>query len=181
MRLRNAGYKVRFREEEIYFKHQWHEKTYRSKKSKLPFHAKLEPINHSYFSLSRKLKKVKANTSHEWGKPFQVTSYLKLETPQHFLNIMATEDFLKGLINIIKESNLNNVVQINITTSIAERSLRTWIKRLMKKKTPLFVSLDKVNDTLLEFVIMNYRNNAYHYKYDLLDNSISLVLNLNKS
>ncbi|MDP5101642.1 MAG: hypothetical protein NWQ09_09965, partial [Nonlabens sp.] len=68
----------RFRESEVYFKHQWHAKTYRSTSSKLPFHPILERINHQYFLMNKSLGKVKANTSEPWGLSCDKVAYKKL-------------------------------------------------------------------------------------------------------
>ncbi|MDP5076905.1 MAG: galactosyltransferase-related protein [Nonlabens sp.] len=176
MRLKNAGYVVRFRESEVYFKHQWHEKKYRSRSGTLPFHPGLEHINYQYFLMNKSLGKVKANTSKPWGEGFDLKACTRLEHPDKELRITATHAQVHALTQVLTDLRNDQVLRVEIRKDIAAKSMNTFIKKLLRKKTPLFLSLQQTNNHLLEQLILVHRNNPYSYKYDKQQGCIELIL-----
>ncbi|WP_397303657.1 glycosyltransferase family 2 protein [Nonlabens ulvanivorans] len=178
MRMRNAGYDVRFRESELYFKHQWHGKAYRSKESKLPYHSHLERINHSYFTLNKTSNKVKANKQLKWGKVCDIDAYSELNDPKLSLEQYATEEAVQGIIHFLHGTDVEGVIKIEVKEHPQSKSVKSIIKKATGKKTPRFMSIETVNEVLLEAIIMNHRDCAYNYGYDRIKEKIHLSINL---
>jgi glycosyltransferase involved in cell wall biosynthesis len=178
VRLRNAGYEVRFCESQVYFKHQWHEKEYRSRESKLPYHSLLERINHAYFSLNKAAQKVKSNNGQDWGKSCDSIVYKELSEPAHLFDIHATQEDVQAIIHYLKGADNDGVIQIHIKDHPAFKSVKSIIKKAIGKKVPCFILLEKVNEMLLEALIQNHRNCAYHYSFDRQKGLIELSIHL---
>lgn len=178
IRLKNAGYEVRFRESELYFKHQWHDKVYRSKDSKLPYHPHLERVNHSYFTLNITSDKVKANKQLKWGKVCDIDAYRELNYPKLVLERYATEEDLQGIIHFLNGTDHIGVLKIEVKKHPQSKSIKSFFKKATGKKTPRFMSIEKVNEVLLEAIIMNHRDRAYIYGYDRIKENIDISINL---
>lgn len=166
VRLRNAGYQVRFRESEIYFKHQWHAKAYRSKDSSLPFHNYLERINQKYVALTTDLNKIYANAHQPWGQFFDSATYKQLHNPGQTLTLCATEEDLQAFVHYLNSIDTPLVLQVKVTIHPQAKSLKTRVKKSLGKKTPRFISMDRVNEILLESIVLNHSNCPYDYSYD---------------
>ncbi|QJP32988.1 glycosyltransferase [Nonlabens sp. Ci31] len=166
VRLKNAGYIVRFCESEILFKHQWHAKSYRTKESTSPFHPYLERINQSYLLLTQESKKIKANGNGSWGKTCNNKVYDKLSEPTLRLKRYATEHDVQALVNALIGMDSENVVEVQIKKHPESKSLKKLVKEGLGKKTLRFISLDRANETLLEALILNHHSCAYSYSYD---------------
>ncbi|GAK93164.1 hypothetical protein JCM19298_1883 [Nonlabens ulvanivorans] len=146
MRLRHAGYGVRFRESEILFKHQWHAKTYRSKNSTAPFHSGLEQINHSYLSLTEATKKVKANQNRSWGGiACDSKLYEQLAQPSMKISRHATAPEIKALIHYTNDLPNSEILEVRITPHPEFNSLKSGVKNILGKKIPDFMVLDEAN------------------------------------
>lgn len=180
VRLRHAGYGVRFRESEILFKHQWHAKTYRSKNSTAPFHPSLEQINHSYLSLSKTSKKIKTNENKSWGKACDSAHYEQLAQPSLKISKHATGPDIKALFHFMNDLPGSEILEVSITTHPEFKALKTGVKKVIGKKTPDFMPLDEANRLLLEAIVMNHHNCAYRYNYDSSTSEIHFSINLNR-
>lgn len=181
MRLKNAGVEVRFRESEVYFKHQWHEKKYRSRSSTLPFHPGLEHINYQYFLMNKSLGKVKANNQFLWGLSCDRVAYKKLEHPTQHLKLKATKESLHAMPHVFKDIEKETVIQVEITLDSDAKTLKTQLKKALGKKTLGFMSLEDVNQHLLEYIVLNHRNCPYSYVLNHETGVILLCILINKS
>lgn len=174
-RLRNAGYEVRFRESETYFKHQWHEKGYRSTSSTRPFHPFLERINNQYYLKSKQLKMTVANTMTPWGLLCDSQAYAQMQQPTQVVKAYATYEEIHAVTQLMSMMPTSTVLHLEITTHPEATTLKTKIKKLTGKKTPRFLTLDQVNEHLLEQVVQQFRNCPYHYTF-IKGKAIILVL-----
>lgn len=181
VRLRNAGYEVRFRESEVNFKHQWHKKSYRSKESKLPYHIGLERINHAYFKMNKATQKVKANEAQEWGKDCELEDYKALMQPFLSLNVPATQEEVHALTHYLKGIDKDGVIKIEVQEHADYKSVKSILKKTTGKKTPGFIALEKANEVLLEAIIMNHRNCAYNYSFDRQNKLIEFSIHLKQN
>lgn len=181
IRLRNHGIPVHFCEEECLLLHQWHPKFYRSKESTTPYHPTLERVNSEYSTLSRKHKKVKANLGKEWGLLPDEDAYAALQTPAHTVECVSTLDAVTALCFQLSEGVWNEVIQMIIHPHPKEKETKTRVKKLLKKKTPLFISLEEANAKLLETLIKNHRNTPYTYSFDRTKAEIRCAINLSPS
>ncbi len=181
VRLRNQGVSVHFNQEETLLLHQWHPKFYRSKDNTAPYHHHLERVNFEYISLSRKHKKIKANIRREWGVLPNILAYQALKKPTTSIHIPNTLDAVTALCFQMSEGMWNEVIQIVVTPHSDANTLKTNAKKIFKKKTPLFISLEEANCKLLEMIIVNYRNSPYEYSFDRNKKLIICTLNLSLS
>jgi len=187
LRLEKAGYEICFHsirehngnESRVLFKHQWHEKAYRSKLSSTPYHDMLEQINQSYLQLTKELDVYKANISQKdnWGIIPLNFNYDKLENPDVFLTTYHIKPNIAAL--IFKLNTLKQVcVSITIYKHDLENNPRTKLKSFFGKKTPVFIGSVKSNQLILELLINRFRNCPYRYNYDVKTGEINLVLNI---
>lgn len=181
IRLRNHGISVHFSQEECLLLHQWHPKFYRSKESTAPYHPALERVNSEYSTLSRKHKKVKANLGKEWGVFPNENTYVALKTPTQTVECVSTLDAVTALCFQLLEGVWDEVLHIVIQPHPKEKAIKTGVKKLLKKKTPLFISLEEANVKLLEALIKNHRNTPYSYSFDRVNQKITCTINLSPS
>ncbi len=177
VRLRNKGIPVHFNQEEVLLLHQWHPKFYRSKESTAPYHTTLERVNSEYIKLSRKHKKIKANQGKEWGLLPDKAQYLGLKIPENSIHCHCTLDAVTALCFQLSEGIWNGVQQFVIQPHPDEKAIKTSVKKILKKKTPLFISLEEANSKLLEAIIAKHRNTPYTYSFDRNKETISCTLN----
>lgn len=177
VRLKNAGHPVTFRSDDLYFLHQWHPKVYRSKESIEPFHSYLEQINASYLAMARKQKRSIANQKVEWGKVPCVLELPLTEQPYYCTNKREEVHALKYHIGELAKGE---VVYAVIQEDLEYKSVKTFVKKCLGKKTATYLDLDTVNDLVLEVLIGKLRNTPYEYVYDRQKKQITLKLSIPK-
>jgi glycosyltransferase involved in cell wall biosynthesis len=163
-RLERIGVATVLYQEELLLLHQWHEKNYRNPKSKQAFHSHLEKVNHEYYELSRKRNTTKANLNHQWGLLCDPKEYAVLKESLETWYFKNYRQEVEGLFVSLAEHPLDRPVLIRI--SKVSINLKEATKALLKKKSKPVLSMDEVNDRLLELVILHYRNRAYTHEYD---------------
>jgi glycosyltransferase involved in cell wall biosynthesis len=162
-RLERIGVTTVLYQEELLLLHQWHEKNYRNPKSKQAFHSHLEKVNHEYYELSRKRNTTKANLNHQWGLLCDPKEYDVLKESLETWHIENYRQEVEGLFVSLVEHPLDRPVLISI--SKVSINFKEATKGLIKKKSKPVLSMEEVNDRLLELVILHYRNRAYSYDY----------------
>ena len=177
VRLKNAKQKVLFYTEDILILHQWHPKVYRQKNSTAPFHSNLEMINQKYLEYTKQSLNILANTKYGWGQ-YDEKDYGLLENPE--MKFTASNELVdfKGLLNNVLLSLEGKVVIISITRHKDYKSLDWTAKKILGKKVKTFVSMQEVNDILLESIIVNCRDYAYKYFFNRNSQEITLVIKL---
>ncbi|MGJ8684494.1 MAG: glycosyltransferase family 2 protein [Nonlabens sp.] len=179
VRLKNTGYPVTFYDKQVYFKHQWHPKTYRSKESVLPFHAYLERINHSYFTRVGNSNKTKANGVKPWGLPFDLNAYGNLDIPTESINLFATLNDIKAFTHFLSTNILSQVIHLKVTAHPEFKSIKSIAKKAAGKKTPLFITMEQANEMLLEAIILNHHEAPHKYSFDRDSGIIDLYIHIN--
>ncbi len=176
IRLYNFGIEVNFYEEEILLKHQWHPKTYRSIRSKNPLHFNLEKINHSYIRLSQTSKRTLANINCQWGAIPNQNHYLKLsEIPDFKIAILPEKPKINAFLG--QMSNFGDeVIHLIIKDTTTSNKIKQEIKSIFGKKSSKFLSLKKINDMILQEIIVHYRNLPYQYSYNHFKKEIELKI-----
>ncbi|WP_194852178.1 glycosyltransferase family 2 protein [Nonlabens antarcticus] len=177
-RLKRAGTNTNLYHEKLLLLHQWHSKTYRQKQSKAPFHNKLEKINHKYFELSNKLKRIRTNESLNWGIPFNLKHYSLLKTPDFKININSSQEEIVALISQLNEFDSSSIVEVIVTSLSTTLKVKVKIKSLLGKRQLTYISLEKANELLLENIILRNRNKPYHYQFDRSQDKIIFRINL---
>tara|TARA_R110001583_G_scaffold103480_1_gene250713 strand:+ start:86 stop:1084 length:999 start_codon:yes stop_codon:yes gene_type:complete len=177
VRLKNAGYKVNFYTENILMLHQWHTKQYRKASDTMPFHPKLEQINHQYLEFTRQTKKTKANLNFDWGI-YTESDYVALKNANFDFNLTNKEADVKSFISNVLLVEKDKVIKMTIMLDPNYKSIKETTKRFLKKKTISFLEMSSINNLLLECIINNLRNCAYQFQYDLNKQTIYLVIKL---
>ncbi|WP_282121836.1 glycosyltransferase family 2 protein [Algibacter mikhailovii] len=177
VRFRNASYNVDFYDIELLILHQWHPKSYRQKNSTAPFHSKLEQINQKYLEYTEQSGKVHANSKYDWGY-YNEQDYQILEN--HDMEFTATNELadIKGLINNVLLNLEGRVVSILINQHKDYKTLYHLSKRLLGKKVKTFMSMQQVNDLILESIVLNCPSSAYTYVFNRHSQEIKLVIKL---
>ncbi|GAL74980.1 putative two-domain glycosyltransferase [Nonlabens ulvanivorans] len=173
LRLRNAGYEVRFRENEIYFKHQWHEKAYRSLNQGSIFHTQLEKINHQRTEIVKKHKLVQSNLHHSFGLMPVEQDYGRLETTEELISVNFEMNNVIATLASLPYIGLNKVIEIRFIKE--EFSWSAKIKNYLKPKQ-YFLDAAVVNDMILLEIVNRYRNLPYFYSYSKESISLKIML-----
>ncbi len=177
MRLQNAGHQVCFYTKQLLMLHQWHPKNYRTKNDVTPFHSSLEQVNAAYLDLVSVIKTVKANTVYNWGV-YNQAHYNALETVIESYTISNKIGELPAFINGVLLVKRDLVIQLEIIVHKDYKTTKQKAKALLGKKTIAFKSMQSLNNSLLECIIRNFRNQAYQYQYNRITNRISLTIKL---
>lgn len=166
IRLRNLGVEVEFYQTDILLKHQWHPKNYRTHQSKDPFHFQLEKINYSYIQLTQQLNKTKANIKSPWGVEPNKDQYLKLlENQDQSWEMLPEKSKLNAFLAQLSTIE-NQVISLIIKDATSIEKIKQKVKRTLRKKAIDFVSLEMVNDIILQEIIIHYKNLPYKYFFD---------------
>ncbi|WP_339687007.1 glycosyltransferase [uncultured Nonlabens sp.] len=173
-RLERIGVATVLYQEELLLLHQWHEKNYRNPKSKQAFHSHLEKVNHEYYRLSRKRNTTKANLNHQWGLLCDPNEYEVLKDSLETWHFENYRQEVESLFVSLVEHPLNKPVKIKI--SKVSKSIKGGFKKLINKSVKPILSMEEVNDRLLELVVLHYRNRAYTYEYDRQLEHIQLAI-----
>ncbi|MCB4799706.1 glycosyltransferase family 2 protein [Neotamlana laminarinivorans] len=176
IRMKNQGLSVNFYDKEILVKHQWHPKAYRSKLSKHPFHSQLERINHAYMNFTEASKKKQVNQDLEWGKLPVTKHYNQLNNAcDKVFHIKASNLELKAFL-----AHLHNIkdetIQLKITDFPSSEKQKNNMKKLFGKKSIPVLSMETINNIILEEIITKFRNNPYKYQFDRTENQIELTM-----
>lgn len=176
MRLKTLGVDVKFYNEIILVKHQWHPKAYRSKKSSSPFHSNLERVNHNYMQMTINNKITVANSNTDWGIIPNQENYSKLEKkPDFVISILPIDIEFSALLSQFKNFN-NKVVKVQIDKASTKNKAFQKLKKSLKKKHFNYLKLETINNLLLEEIIKNYRNEAYTYNFNREIGIINLTI-----
>lgn len=178
LRLKNLGFLAHFYNSEILVKHQWHSKIYRSNESTNPYHSKLEQINHAYMQFAIKSARTKSNIKLHWGKLQSEPEHKVLQNNAEYnFVIWPIDTILSAVLNQLRnfENNLVNIVvkEVHYTEKLKQR-----VKYIFGKKYKKYISLQDVNNILLEEIILNYRNHPYHYVFKREKSEIHLTIQL---
>lgn len=164
IRLKNKGKKVRYFDQEILLLHQWHERNYRTTNSEHPFHSGLEKINMHYLKMTNTMNKELANTGGIWGRCEDKIEFKKEDHNQLILSNCKPEidAFLLADFELVNGTCIHLIVKPHTDF----RTIKNWLKMVLKKKYHEFYDFQTLNDLLLERVIEKYRYHYYEYYWD---------------
>lgn len=175
IRLKHAGFNIKFYTKSIFMLHQWHPKNYRTKNDIAPFHSSLEQINHEYLKLKHQTKNVKANLKFPWGI-YNNNDYNDLSKTDLSFNLTNKESEIKAFINNVLLVETNKFVRVSISEDEAYKTLKEIVKGLFGKKTIQFLDMQIINNMLLETIINNLRDKPYKFQYYRKNQTIHLTI-----
>lgn len=177
IRLRHAGKTVNFYDDAVLMLHQWHPKHYRTQASLEPFHSQLEVINAAYLKFTEQTHKIKANVMNDFGR-YKASDYEALNQPDTEFKITNQTRQIKGWINSMLMGPQARVLKLIVTQDPDYRSIKQGLKKLLRKKTMAYLSMQAINDLLLETVAIQQNVQAYHYQFDQARQIITLTVKL---
>ncbi|MDP5101641.1 MAG: hypothetical protein NWQ09_09960 [Nonlabens sp.] len=83
--------------------------------------------------------------------------------------------------HVFKDIEKETVIQVEITLDSDAKTLKTQLKKALGKKTLGFMSLEDVNQHLLEYIVLNHRNCPYSYVLNHVTGVILLCILIDKS
>ena len=173
VRMKNAGVAVHFYDKEILMLHQWHPKHYRSVDSLEPFHSYQERVNQAYLKQATATHRTLANANTAWGVvPKELPA-----TPSQEMTAAATRNEIDALLASIAQSSAA-VVKLTVVPHSQRNDIKQTVKKMLGKKTPLFIDMQEANDRILEWLIVNHREKDYSYVFDRKKDRIEVVLRL---
>ncbi|SDS01454.1 glycosyltransferase family A protein [Gramella sp. MAR_2010_147] len=166
IRLKNAGYGVKFYDEELLLLHQWHPSYQSRERTGSTSELKLSgilPLNHQHLKNAMKNGITKINND-SWGENLSKEEFDELEEAALFKEVTnekrQVEDVLFGQLPGFK----TGIIKIRIVTDPFEDTLKYKTKRLLGKKVPEYYTLTEVNDKVLLHLISFYRDIPYSVK-----------------
>lgn len=175
LRLKKAGYKIYYYDEEVYLKHIYHPKFYRSKKNKEPFHNGLEKINHKYMLQQDMLNVTKANLKNPWGSlPTHNQTELINKTLDKLVVSNKIEEIDALVVGVLPQ--LSKPLEIIIVKDKEVSVIKNTVKKILKKKHIRFYNLDTINNKILEQIISYQRLALYRYIIDRDSKKITLKI-----
>jgi len=180
VRLKNAGYEVKFYDEEVLLLHQWHP-SYRSSESKnLSRELQISGIvqlNHQHLKHALEYKTTSVNREN-WGECITLEEFKELEkAPVNFV-LDNEQRKIDHFLYVFMPEAKKGILKITIKKAPFQNSTKFSLKRLMGKKVPQYYSLKEINDKILLHLISFYRNNAYIYKISDDLKSIEVALRI---
>jgi len=165
-RLRNAGFKVEFYEEEILMLHQWHESYRVSEKAGLNAEFQIKNIvqlNHQHLKYAEEYGITKVN-SEGWGKVMTAKQESELLNCSIKMNINDEKRTIENLIYGVLSSQSDGIFKVNISESENKEEFKNRLKKLAGKKIPEFYTMKEINDLLLMHIISFYRDRPYIFQ-----------------
>ncbi|GAA3614049.1 galactosyltransferase-related protein [Flavivirga amylovorans] len=181
IRLKNAGGHVNFYNKEVLMLHQWHE-TYRNKEvktlSKSLQVSGIVQFNHFYLKKAAQEKRTVINNEN-FGKTQSKKDYEKLvEHKKNNIKLISNKQVEIDYFLFKELPCLEPGLHTFKIYEAVEKSLKSVIKRKLKKSNTKYYSLKTINDKLL-FHIINFYSN-YHYNYSISEDLKSIRLVINK-
>jgi len=167
VRLKNAGYKVQFYEDDILMLHQWH-KTYRQKETKeLSQELQLSHIvrlNFQHLQTAIKEKKTIVNDIY-WGQIITKQQEKQcLEALKHSRHIPNVKEAIDHFVFIELPHLKSGTHAFKFIEDQTNKTLKYKAKKVLKKRVDTYYSLKEVNDIVLLYIIGSYRNYPYIFK-----------------
>ncbi|CAL65550.1 glycosyltransferase family 2 protein [Christiangramia forsetii] len=178
VRLKNAGYVVKFFEDELLLLHQWHSSYQSREQVRLTSELQITgilPINHQHLKYALDNRVTKVNNEN-WGWILNKEDFDQLEEAELFMKVSnekrQVEDVLFGQLPCFKQG----IIKIRFIIDPYENTLKFKMKRLLGKKVPDYYTLKEVNDKVLLHLISFYRTIPYSIKINKEDFQIEIAL-----
>ncbi|UAB86170.1 glycosyltransferase [Zunongwangia sp. SCSIO 43204] len=178
VRLRNAGFKVEFYEEEILMLHQWHESYRVSEKAGLNTEFQIKNIvqlNHQHLKYAEEYGVTKVN-SDGWGKVMTAKQESELLNCSIKINLDDEKRTIENLIYGIFSSQSDGIFKVKISESENKEEFKNRLKKLAGKKISEFYTMKEIKDLLLMNIISFYRDRPYIFQIAKHLKSITIAI-----
>ncbi|APG60104.1 glycosyltransferase family 2 protein [Christiangramia salexigens] len=166
IRLRNAGYEVKYYDAELLLLHQWHSSYQSRERTVLTSELQVSgilPLNHQHLknTLNNGITKVNLTC---WGEILNKVDYSQLEEADLFMEVTNEKRQIEDVLYGQLPSLTKKIIKIRIIKDPFSRSLKYKVKKLLGMKVPGYFNLKEVNDMVLLNLISFYRNKPYSVK-----------------
>ncbi|TVZ25568.1 glycosyl transferase family 2 [Gillisia sp. Hel_I_86] len=164
-RLRNAGYKLQYYNENVLMLHQWHISYHLAEKKDVHTDLQIKGIvklNHEHLKYNKQNHLTQVN-SDNWGDTLQKIELQKLLEVPTSLELDNTKASIDHFL-FIQLPLIQGIHKVKISRSNFEKSAKYKTKKMFNKKVPTYYSLKEINDKLLLHSVAFYRNKPYIYK-----------------
>lgn len=178
VRLKNAGYEVKFYDDELLLLHQWHP-SYQNREvsgstSELQLSGIL-PLNHQHLKNAMNNGVTRVNNEC-WGENLSKEEFDELEEAPLFMKVTnekrQVEDVLLGQL----PGFAKRIIKIKFVADPFENKLKYKTKRLLGKKVPEYYTLTEVKDKVLLHLISFFRNMPYTVKINTDKSEIEVAV-----
>jgi glycosyltransferase involved in cell wall biosynthesis len=163
VRLENAGYDVRFYDEELLLLHQWHPSYQSQERTNTLTDLRVSgivPLNHQYLKTAKALGSTKVNLE-GWGQCITEEESRELEATEVSVSVTnekrQVDDILFGQWPGIK----NGIIKISFKLDPFQQSTKYHIKKKLGRKVPHYYTFQEMNDQVILHLISFYRNLPY--------------------
>ena len=178
IRLKNAGYEVKFYDDELLLLHQWHSSYQNRERAVLTSELQMAgilPLNHQHLKNTMK-NGVKKVNNECWGAKLSKDEFDQLEEAELYMEVSnekrQVEDVLFGQLPGFR----NRIIKIRFVTDPFEKTMKFKAKRLLGKKAPEYYTLKEVNDKVLLHLISFYRDMPYSVKVNNDNREIEIAV-----
>ena len=181
-RLLQAGYKQEL-QEGIYLQHIWHPRYPQKSREFLTVEPRLKNIlriNQAHFLESVRLKRIKSYSDNSFGYTYNLEDYKVLLEPTYIHHIENIAAALDHFCHFELDNLSNHIVKLSVQQGKYYKSLKYYLKKLLRKETQLYINMKEVNDRILQCILFRFRD--YNYKYVVHENlkQIDFVVDLRK-
>jgi len=165
-RLAHAGITIEQREE-AYFFHNWHViyNSYNDEvMSKTPRLYNVKRINQQHYFFHQQHKIVVPYNQEEFGFVVKEEDQEVLLHPTKTVELPNIHAVVHHFICLQLPTFKNEIIKVTIQEDAYYRSLKHYLKKLLKKQTQPYVSIKKINDLLLTEILYRYKHHNYAYE-----------------
>ncbi|MCM8569213.1 glycosyltransferase [Gramella jeungdoensis] len=183
IRLENAGlYKKE--EERNMLAHQWHPRYPFEENNELSVQPKvsnIRRINLRHYQIARERKKVIPDNQEKWGVCYSKEDLNALLSPDVEYDLSNLSALVDHFINEELPSYKNKVVSVTFRKDKDQKSLKFFLRKMLKQNYQPLISLKEINDKILKKIIFEYRHHNYLYKIENDLRSIKFIIDLRNS
>jgi hypothetical protein len=165
-RLANAGYDI-INNKETYFFHNWHViyNAYNDKKmSANPHLYNIKRINQQHYFNNINNKLVIPYRQPCFGSVVTEEEQRFIENPMLTIELKNIHAQIDHFFNEQIRTYKNIVLCVIVKEEVCHKSVKHFLKKILKKQSEPYLSMKEVNDTILKKILYEYRDTNYAYK-----------------
>ncbi len=174
-RLEQFGLKKINCKEDLFY-HMWHRiyNSYDDSKFEVtPRHFNIKKINLQHLIHNKELKIIKPNTNINFGEIFFKKDEKLLDHPEIFISINNEHAKVWHFLNVGINHYSGKVVKFTVTEDSYFNSTKFFLKKILKKKDRVPISMKNTSDMVLGKIISTYQNHNYRFE---ISNDLKTIL-----
>lgn len=178
VRLQNAGFEVFFYDTEILMLHQWHHSYRSTERKQLTVDLQLTGVvvmNHQHLKTAIFEKRTKVNFE-GWGTTINQQQYELLQNPVNRIIINNQKAVVDHFLYFTLKQSRIEITEFVFQLDSEYLSGKQTVKKIFRKKTPVYYTLKQINDLLLLHIISSPKIKSYKFQIASDLKSISLSI-----